>query len=311
MFSLVIPVYKNEASLPELLTELQRLTKMVKGPLEVVFVVDGSPDQCFPWLREHLAGQPFRSKLLLHSRNFGSFAAIRTGLGAATGPYFAAMAADLQEPITLAAEFFEVLASEEADIAIGFREGRSDPLLSRLFSALFWGGYRALVFSNIPPGGVDVFGCNKACRDELLKLEELNSSLVGLLFWVGFRQKLVKYERAARKHGKSAWSFGRKFRYLLDSVYSFSDLPIRLLMWVGLLAIGVATGLGGIVLTARIAGKIPVSGYTATMLTIVFFGGLNSFGLGVLGEYVWRTFENTKRRPLAIIRSVSDFEAHS
>lgn len=310
MFSLVIPVYKNEESLPELLTELRRLTGMVKGPLEVVFVVDGSPDNCFPYLRDHLKDQPFRSKLLLHSRNFGSFAAIRTGMRAATGKYFAAIAADLQEPVSLAADFFTVLESGEADIAVGSREARADPLVSRLFSGAFWMAYRALVFPNIPTGGVDLFGCNQACRDELLRLEELNSSLIGLLFWVGFRQKLVKYERVARKHGKSAWTFGRKLRYLLDSVYSFSDLPIRLLKWVGVIALAVAVVFGSVVLISRITGRIPVSGYAATMLAIVFFGGLNALGLGVLGEYVWRTFENTKGRPIAIVRCKSEFEAN-
>jgi glycosyltransferase involved in cell wall biosynthesis len=309
MLSLVIPVYKNEASLPELVEELKKLAGQLTAPLEVVFVVDGSPDNSFVWLREHLAGLPFSAQLLLHSRNFGSFAAIRTGLRQASGDYFAVLAADLQEPVSLVADFHRALAGGDADVAIGLREGRSDPFFSRLFSGLFWWSYRKLVFPDIPPGGVDVFACNRACRDELLKLEELNSSLVGLLFWVGFKRKLVPYSRAERKHGKSAWTFGRKLKYLLDSVYSFSDLPIRMLKWVGMLALVLAMVVGLVVLVTRLTGGIPVPGYTPIVLAIVFFGGLNALGLGVLGEYVWRTFENTKRRPLAIVKSAQTFEA--
>jgi polyisoprenyl-phosphate glycosyltransferase len=311
MFSLVIPVYKNEASLPSLVGELERLTTLLDHPLEVVFVVDGCPEGSFAWLRENLAQKPFRSKLCLHSRNFGSFAAIRTGLGLATGPYFAVMAADLQEPITLAAEFFGALAKDEADIVIGQRLGRADPAPSRVFSDIFWLAYRKLIFAEMPEGGVDVFGCNEACRNELLALEEHHSSLVGLLFFIGFRRKLIGYERKAREHGESAWTFRRKVTYLLDSVYSFSDLPIRILKWFGVFALVLSFIFSVVALYEKLSGQVPVSGYTALMLTIVFFGGLNAFGLGVIGEYVWRSFENTKGRPLAIVRTRMDFEARS
>lgn len=311
MYSLVVPVYKSEAALPDLIAELRRLATLVDAPLEVVFVVDGSPDNCFAWLSEHLAHQPFRSQLGLHARNFGAFAAIRTGLSLASGPYFAVAAADLQEPITLAAEFFRILERDEADIAVGKREGRADPIPWRWLSQLFWLGYKKLIFADMPRGGVDVFGCNETVRNELLKLEESNSSLVGLLFWVGFRRKLVGYERQPRKHGKSAWTFARKVGYLLDSVYSFSDLPIRILKWCGVFALLVAVVFASVLLHSRVVGNEHVSGDTASMLAIIFFGGLNAFGLGVIGEYVWRSFENTKRRPLAIVRTTVRFEAES
>lgn len=309
--SVVIPVYRNEESLPELCRELGRLGQLIGEPLEVVFVVDGSPDGSFAWLRDHLPGQPFASKLCLHSRNFGSFAAIRSGLAEATGSLFAVLAADLQEPVEMVADFFRVLRSGEADIAIGHRTGRSDPLLSRLSSQLFWWLYRKLVLPEVPPGGVDMFGCTRQCRDRLLQLEEQHSSLVGLLFWIGFRRRLVAYQRAPRKHGRSAWTLSRKLRYLLDSSYSFSDLPIRLLQWAGALALLFGTGFGAVVLYARLSGRIDVPGYSATVLTVILFGGLNSLGLGMIGEYVWRTFENSKRRPLAIVSAVERFEVES
>jgi glycosyltransferase involved in cell wall biosynthesis len=307
LFSVVIPVYKNELSIPELLVELARLRHLLTQPLEVIFVVDGSPDQSFLVLKNDLPRQPFASQLIAHSRNFGSFAAIRTGLARAKGRVVAVMAADLQEPIDLIQAALESLGRDEADIAIGTREGRNDGALTRLTSGLFWSAYRRLVMPEIPPGGVDVFACNTQVRDELIRLEERNSSLVGLLFWIGFRRKLIPYIRAERRHGRSAWSFSRKLTYLLDSVYSFSSLPLRLLKWSGVAAVLVSMGVGGTVILARAVGLIDVPGYTPTILMIMFFGGLNSFGLGILGDYVWRAFENTKSRPLALVRTEVSF----
>ncbi len=305
--SLIIPVYRNEGSLPDLLEACRGLSATLAQPLEVVVVVDGSPDGSAAWLRKHLPHQPFASQLCEHSRNFGSFAAIRTGLGVARGDCFAVMAADLQEPISLAQSFFEKLCRAEADVAIGVRESRSDPLVSSLGSRLFWWLYRKLVLPEIPPGGVDMFGCNREVRDTLLTLHERNSSLVGQLFWVGFRRVEVGYVRQVRKHGASAWTFSRKLSYLLDSVYSFSDLPIRLLKWLGTAAILLSLGSSIAVLAARLSGITDVPGYTATILAVIFFGGLNSLGLGVIGEYVWRTYENTKGRPLAITSKHQQF----
>lgn len=309
MCSLVIPVFRNEESLPELMAACGELSRSLAQPLEVVCVVDGSPDGSAAWLRKHLPLQPFAAQLCEHSRNFGSFAAIRTGLGVARGEVFAVMAADLQEPISLAKAFFEKLSADEADVTIGVREGRNDPLTSSIGSRLFWWLYRKLVLPDIPPGGVDMFGCKREVRDMLLSLHERNSSLVGQLFWVGYRRAQVGYVRQVRKHGESAWTFSRKLKYLLDSVYSFSDLPIRLLKWLGTAAILLAILSAAVVLSARLAGLIEVPGYTATILAVMFFGGLNSLGLGVIGEYVWRTYENTKGRPLAITARHQTFDA--
>jgi len=309
--SLVIPVYLNEASIPDLLAALSALSERLPDPLEVVFVVDGSPDNSHERLADALPSMPFTSQLLLHSRNFGSFAAIRTGLAAARGDYLGVMAADLQEPPELAEKFFHALREDEVDVVVGSRDSRYDPLSSRLASTAFWWLYRKLINSEVPPGGVDVFACNRVFRDQLLALEESNSSLIGLMYWVGFRRGEVSYSRRAREHGKSAWTMRRKIKYMLDSIFSFSDLPIRLLLMIGLCGIAVATLLAILVLSLRIGGEIAVPGYAATMITIVFFGGLNAFGLGLIGAYVWRAFANTQRRPLAIVMNRCSFNVPS
>lgn len=307
MLSLVIPVYRNEGSLSELVEVLRDLH--ARSPeMEVVFVVDGSPDRCAEILAGVLPHESFASQLLVLSRNFGSFAAIRAGLEAGRGSLFAVMAADLQEPPDLVVRMRERLEGDACDVVLGARDSRKDPLLSRLLARSFWGAYRLFVQRELPPGGVDVFACNRRFRDVILGLPERNSTLIGLILWSGFRRGVVSYDRRARRHGKSAWSFRRKARYLLDSAFAFSDLPIRLLEIAGLTGLGLAVVFGALVLWARLAGDIQVPGYSATILTVMFFGGLNAFGLGLLGEYLWRTFENTKARPPFLVARHDRYE---
>lgn len=311
MISIVIPVYRNESNIPRLIQELDRISTELDGTLEVVFVVDGSPDQSLVYLRAALPDRPFRSQLVSLSRNFGSFEAIRAGLGVASGEYFAVMAADLQEPIELILDFYDELRGGGCDIAIGKRTSRQEAGVSKWFANLFWWVYRRYIQTDIPKGGVDVFGCNRVVRDCLLQLRENNSSLVGLLFWVGFRRVLVPYQRLARESGVSAWTFAKKLRYLSDSIFSFSDLPIQILLRVGVFGLLLSFVLAVVVVLSKLFGSIAVPGYAPIVLLIMFFGALNCFGLGIIGGYVWRTFENTKQRPNYLIASHDLFQSTS
>jgi glycosyltransferase involved in cell wall biosynthesis len=307
MYSIVIPVYKNEASIPDLLLTLTGISKRLDSALEVVFVVDGSPDESFRRLAAELPSVGFKSKLIALSRNFGSFSAIRAGLQKAAGPYFAVMAADLQEPADLIVAFFDELAKDEADVVVGTRVSRDDPFLSRIGSQLFWFLYRKFVQPELPPGGIDVFGCNAAFHRELLKLEESHSSLVGLVLWLGFRRKTLPYKRMGRRHGKSAWTFARRVRYLMDSSFSFSDLPIKVLLWVGSIGVVISVIFSIILLWSRLTGRIQVPGYSPIVLSIIFFGSVNLVCLGIVGAYVWRVYENTKKRPGAVVLREMEF----
>lgn len=305
-YSVVVPVYKNESGIPALLAALRSLHQQLAGSLEAVFVIDGSPDQCHALLQQALPDLPFPAQLLAHSRNFGSFPAIRTGLQAARGDYFGVMAADLQEPPELMVSFFQSLAADECDVAIGTRIQRDDPWLSRLAANAFWGLYRRWVVPDMPPGGVDVFGCNRQFRDQLLQLEESRSSLIALIFWLGFRRKLVGYTRQLRQAGTSAWTLRKKIDYMMDSIFAFTDYPIRLLIRVGAFGIVGSLLLALIVVIARLLGAIEVPGYAALVLIMVLFGALNLFGLGLIGTYAWRGYENSKQRPLAIVARTCD-----
>ena len=217
------------------------------------------------------------------------------------------MAADLQEPPELLLEFFRALSDRPLDVVFGRRRHRSDHLLSRLASNTFWTAYRWLVQPDVPEGGVDVFAVTANFRDRLVALDESNSSMLGLLFWLGGRREFIGYSRLRRMHGKSAWTLKKKFTYVLDSVFAFSDLPVRLLMAAGLLGLTVAAILGAVVFVARISGQFEVPGYAGAMLAILFFGALNTFGIGIVGNYAWRAYENTKRRPSDVVSFKLDF----
>jgi glycosyltransferase involved in cell wall biosynthesis len=307
MYSLVIPVYMNEGSLDRLLDQLIQLGSRVSGELEVVFVVDGSPDRSLEILRERLPAFPLATQLVSLSRNFGSFAAIAAGLECARGEFLAVMAADLQEPPALIASFYEILGSGRADIVFGVRSGRSDPWLSELASRLFWWVFRRFVIKDMPPGGVDVFGCSRQVCDRLLQLPEINSNLIALLFWLGYRREYVVYERAPRLEGKSAWTIGKKLRYGLNSIFNFTDLPIRVLLYFGTIAFAAACAGSGMVMVAKLRGDIPVPGYTPIVLASLFFGALTSLGFGIVGQYLWLALQISHRRPEYIIRCAEEY----
>lgn len=300
MLTLVVPVYRNEAGLPDLLDAVEGLHAQLQGQLEAVFVVDGSPDRSYAILRDALPQRRFSSRLLLLTRNFGSFAAIRAGLDAGTGERFAVMAADLQEPPDLVLRMNAVLQDEPVDVVVGVREARADPWRERLPAQLFWRLYRRYVVPEMPPGGVDIFACNRTFRDTLLRLQESHSSLVAQIFWLGFRRYTVSYARQQRRHGRSGWTLRKKLDYLMDSVFAFTDLPIRLLLRTGALGMLTAAVFGVVVAVARAMGAIDVPGYAMTVIVVVFFGGLNLLSLGIVGSYAWRAYENSKQRPLAI-----------
>ncbi len=308
MNSLVIPVYQNQANLDRLLAELVKLGERVAGEFEVVFVVDGSPDRCLEILRDRLPALPLRTQLLSLSRNFGSFAAIAAGLASARGECIAVMAADLQEPPELMLQFFEALGSGRADIVFGVRGRRSDPWHSEIASSVFWFLYRKFVIKDMPAGGVDVFACTREVRDRLLELQGIGTNMVALLFWLGYRREYVVYERLPRLEGKSAWTFGKKLRYSLDSIFNFTDLPIRLLLYSGAIALLLAVATSALVILAKLRGDIDVPGYTPIVLGILFFGALTSLGFGIVGQYLWLGLQIGRRRPNYIVRSSEEHE---
>jgi glycosyltransferase involved in cell wall biosynthesis len=309
MLSLVIPVYRNEENLDRLMRELTALAPRVPDSLEVVFVVDGSPDRSYERLQQSLPTAAFESRLLNLTRNFGQFAAVSAGLAAGRGDMFAVLSADLQEPPELVVQFADILRSGSADVVFGVRASRSDPWSSELTSSMFWRIYRRFVVPEMPPGGVDVFGCNREVRDKLLSLTEASTNLIALLFWVGYRRQFVAYHRQPRLEGVSAWTLSNKLRYCINSIFSFTDLPVRVLLGSGMIGAGFAAILGIVVFVSRVMGLVQVPGYAAIIITMVFFGGLTTFGLGIIGQYLWISLQNTRKRPNYIVWREQSFAA--
>jgi len=302
--SLVIPVYGNSGTIERLVETVAGIEAQVEGGLETIFVVDGSPDDSRAKLLATLPGTGLEARVVEHSRNFGSFAAIRTGMSVARGSRIAVMAADLQEPPELVVQFLRRLASGEVDVVAGQRASRDDR--GDTASKTYWNLYRRFVMPDIPAGGVDMFACTDDVRDVVCSLESVHTSLVAQLFWVGFRRELVPYDRLPSP-GPSGWTFRRKLRYLSDSVFAFTDLPVRALWLIGLAGLALGFVVAAAVLIARVSGAIDVPGYSATVLVIVLFGSLNMVGLGIIGSYVWRAYETVKGRPGAIVRDVVEF----
>ena len=302
--SLVIPVYGSSGTIERLVEAVRGIEAQVEGGLEVIFVVDASPDDSRAKLMAALPGAGLEARVVEHSRNFGSFAAIRTGMSLARGNRIAMMAADLQEPPELVVRFLRRLASGEVDVEAGQRASRDDRGDSA--SKAYWSLYRRFVMPDIPAGGVDMFACTGAVRDVVCSLESVHTSLVAQLFWVGFRRELIPYDRLPSP-GPSGWTLRRKVRYLSDSVFAFTDLPVRALWLIGLSGLTLGFVVAAAVLIARVSGAIDVPGYTATVLVIVFFGSLNMVGLGIIGSYVWRAYETVKGRPGGIVRDVVEF----
>jgi glycosyltransferase involved in cell wall biosynthesis len=300
--AVVVPIYGNEESLPDLLEQMAALHQRCPE-VEGIFVVDGSPDNSYALLRLRLPAMPFRSTLVSLTRNFGSHAAIRAGMGAVNADTFAVLAADLQQPVSSVDQFFNALDGG-ADIVIGERASRDDRWTSRVAADLFWMLYRRFVDRRIPRGGVDSFACTRQVREVLLSLPEASSNLIALLFWVGFRRAAVSYPRGARKSGRSGWTLARRLRYAFDTVFAFSDLPITVMMTTGVLGIGAAVAFGALLLVARLTHSIEVPGYTAIMLAVLFSFSTLVLGLGIIGGYVWRISESTKGRPSYLVSSV-------
>ena len=308
MLSIVIPVFKNENNIDRLVQELERITLLAPVPIEVVVVVDGSPDRSLELLQRALPRAIFPSVLVSLSRNFGAFNAVRCGLEQASGDYIAVLAADLQEPADLALTFLDILRRDQADIAFATQSSRDDPWFDEMSSRAFWALYRRWVLPELPRGGVNAVGCTRMVRDRLLQLREPTTNLIALFFWLGFRRAYVPYDRQRRRDGRSAWTLAKKLRYGFDSLFSFTDLPIRLLLLLGIVGTLTAVVFAILLLSASLAGRITVPGYAPTVLIVTFFGSITSLGLGILGQYVWLILQTTRGRPGYVIDRTESFQ---
>jgi glycosyltransferase involved in cell wall biosynthesis len=298
--SIVVPVYKNEGSIEHLLNRISEISGAVTGSVEAVFVVDGSPDKSLEVLRSSLPRDGFDAKVLLLSRNFGAFSAIRAGLREARGEATVVMAADLQEPTSLILDMLGIVQRDEADVAVGVRQSRKDGVVSRTLSAVFWKVFNRVSSLELPRGGVDIFALSRSARETLNSFEESSTSLIGLIYWMGFRRQEVPYHRVERQVGKSSWSLQKRINYAKDSITAFSEFPLSVFLWSGVIGAVVSLVFALIGAFQYMFTSDHQSQREITAIGLLFVASYLMAGLGIIGTYLWRLAENVRNRPDSI-----------
>lgn len=302
--SVVVPVYFNEGSLPTLFEELskveQKLAEKSLG-LELIFVDDGSQDKSLEKLLEFKHSRP-STKVVKLTRNFGAVHCSKTGIRFVTGDAFMIVAADLQDPPGLILEMADHWLNGSRFV-ICERDTRDDPLVSRVYSKIYYKLLRTLVIKDYPEGGYDMALMDKAFLPYLTNSSK--SVFTPLLaYWLGFKPDVIMYHRPAREHGKSKWSFSKKFHTFLDVMLGFSITPIRLISAVGAVVSLASFGYGLNVIIGALFGNIAVEGFPTVVALITFLLGLIILMLGIIGEYLWRIFDETNHRPETVIEEV-------
>jgi dolichol-phosphate mannosyltransferase len=299
MISVVVPVYNNAPSLPLLHKRVTEALQTIANEYEFVFVDDSSADDSFAVLQS-LAAQDTRVKALRLVRNFGSNTAILAGLTHARGDCVVVISADLQDPPELIPEMIRHW-QRGVKVVLAARSTRRDPFLTRLFANAFNWLFRRLVFPSFPRQGFDFFLADRQVVRVLVQSAERNAYLMGLLLWSGFKFETVVYAREERPFGKSQWNLGKKIKYFIDAFVGFSYLPLRLasLCGISFAVFGFLYAL--FVLALRIFQGFPVEGWASLMIVLLIVSGIQMTMLGILGEYLWRTLDETRRRPLFLI----------
>ena len=301
--ALVIPVYNEAPVLPELLSRLDAL--MTSNPAEswsVVFVNDGSRDRSADLILDH-ASRDARYALVDLSRNFGHQAALTAGLAHAMGAdAVVTMDADLQDPPEIIPELVAAWRGG-AEVVLAVRRSRQERGLRRLGFDLFHRGFGRLIDFPIERN-TGTFGLlSAAAVGAFNSLPEKHRFFPGLRAWIGFPHGEVSYDRKERAAGTPAVTFRRLVRYALDGLFSFSHLPLRVLTYLGLFIAGCGFAVGAFFVARRLLGvEVAFTGFTTLVTLVLFLGGVQLIGIGVLGEYLGRIYDEVKRRPHYIVR---------
>lgn len=299
--SIVIPVYYNAASLPALAGRLNRLAaENLRHQFEFIYVDDGSGDDSFKVLQEIAADDP-RVRVVKLARNFGSTTAVLAGISYASGDCVGFIAADLQDPPEAFTEMIRFWEGGSKVVLAMRKDRRGDPFSTRLFALIFNWLVQKLVFPRLSPQGIGFFLIDRVVADLLIQSKEKNAFIPGMLLWMGFEPAVVIYERAPRKHGASRWTFRKKFNYLIDAFAAFSYLPLRLCSLSGILLALAGAVYGLVIFISRLLNQIPVPGWSALAIILLLTSGVQLIMLGVMGEYLWRTLDAVRDRPLFVV----------
>ena len=305
--SIVVSMLNEEDVCPLFLSSVGRVLDEITDDYEIVCVNDGSRDGTLKILREaHRRDK--RVKVIDLSRNFGKEAALTAGLEYSTGEAVIPIDADLQDPPELIPQMVERW-QRGADVVLAVRRDRSsDSRVKQTTATWFYRIMNSMSEVKLTAHAGDFRLMDRAVVEALKKLPERTRFMKGLFAWLGFKQSVVYYERPERAAGKSKWEYWRLWNFALEGIFSFTTLPLRIWTYVGFAVTGCAAMYLIFVIAKTLILGVDVPGYASLLSLVLFFGGLNLIGLGILGEYVGRIFVETKQRPVYLVRKTIGFK---
>lgn len=297
--SIIVPVYYNEDTLVDLYEDMQAKILDKLDDYEIVFVDDGSGDRSWEIMNQ-LHSRDSHVRLVKLSRNFGEHSALLAGLSVCTGDCAVTKQADLQEDSELILELYDSWKKGNK-VVLAVRRSRAENRVKVFFANLYYRLVRKFVNKNMPAGGCDCYLIDRQVIEVLERLDEKNSSLTLQVLWAGFQTDMVYFDRKDREKGESRWTLAKKIKLVMDSLMSFSYVPIRFMSVIGLLF-----NLGAVILFISIlveyfTSGTPIAGWASLMCVVLCSSGLILLMLGILGEYLWRTLDAARTRPPYII----------
>lgn len=296
--SIIVPVYYNADTLEMLYDDLQQKVLPKLEAYELVFVDDGSGDNSWEIIQK-LAAKDKNVVSVKLSRNFGEHAALLAGLNVCTGDCAVTKQADLQEDSALILDMLESWKRGNK-VVLAVRRSREDSAMTKFFAGLYYRIIRRTVNKSMPVGGCDCYLLDRKAIEVIKLMDEKNSSLTLQVMWLGFQSEQIYFDRQERKAGKGRWTFSKKYKLVVDSLISFTYIPIRFMSIVGALFVLFAIIYGISTIVEHFTHGTPV-GYASLMCVLLLGMGLILLMVGILGEYVWRTLEESRNRPTFII----------
>ncbi|MDO5455879.1 MAG: glycosyltransferase family 2 protein, partial [Eubacteriales bacterium] len=301
LLSLVVPCYNEQDALPIFYREVTEVLSSMDCGYELVLINDGSRDNTLSIMRELAAADP-HVLYFSFSRNFGKEAAMYAGLTNAHGDYVAVMDADLQDPPSLLPEMVRILEEGEYDsVATRRRNRKGEPPVRSWFAHRFYGMINRISDADIVDGARDFRLMTRAMKEAVLSMTEYNRFSKGIFGWVGFSTYWLPYENVERVAGDTKWSFWSLFKYAVDGIINFSQVPLSIASWFGMLMTAFSFFMLLFIVIRRLIWGDPVAGWASTICVIIFIGGLQLFCLGIIGQYLAKTYMETKNRPHYII----------
>ncbi|MBO4903999.1 MAG: glycosyltransferase family 2 protein [Lachnospiraceae bacterium] len=302
--SIIIPVYYNADTLMLLYEDMKEKILPDLGDYEIVMVDDGSGDDSWDVMNK-IRDLDENVKCVRLSRNFGEHAALLAGLSNCTGDCAVTKQADLQEDSELIVRMYEKW-KEGNKVVLAVRQERDEPAVKKFFANLYYSIVRSVIDKKMPKGGFDCYLLDRQAIEVLLRLDEKNSSLSLQVLWMGFKSDNVYFHRKDREVGRSRWTMSKKIKLVIDSMMSFSYFPIKFMSGLGVAMAALAfIWIIGVIIEYFNSGA-PVRGWSTLMCLVLFSAGMILLMLGILGEYLWRALDATRKRPVFIVDTVND-----